>query len=377
MQQVREIHGEPSLTIESDSVTAHMTLRGNHIAPVTFHLASGDVQPYSLAPWVPGEHVGIDPLLDVLRGDFWCLPFGEQPEGPAHGEVARNAWEPVQVTDASVHVHLDAHDVGARFDKTVSVRDGQSALFQEITITGLEGAYSYGTHPILDMSALAPGTARISTGAAQWSGVFTGVFSDPAAGETQVLAAGARFDDLSAIPMADSSELDLSLYPTPMAHEDLVMVVQQGDENHLGWSAVSQPGYVWVALKDVRDFPATVLWISNGGRTQVPWQGRHRGRMGIEDVCSYFHEGLVASRENRLASDGIPTTRPFHAGESVTLRTLQAVVATPAGFGRVAAIETPDSGMIRLTDEHGTVVDAPLDWPFVLRDHGGPGAQPR
>ena len=97
-------------------------------------------------------------------GTFRCLPFGDSPEGPAHGETACESWTIVSVTTSSAHLRIDASDTGARVNKVVSVRDGQSALFQEFTISELNGAYSYGTHPILDLSPLPVGTARIRTG---------------------------------------------------------------------------------------------------------------------------------------------------------------------------------------------------------------------
>lgn len=363
------IHGEPSVAVTSDTVTAWMTLRGNHIAPVEFHLPAGAITPYSLAPWLPEELADGDPLLAVLRGDFWCLPFGAQPDGPAHGETSCGQWELTQRDSHSAQLRMDAGDVGGRIDKTVSVRDGQAALFQEITMSGLEGAFSYGTHPILDLSAFPTGAARISSSDTRWAAVFTGVFSDPEHGERQILKPGATFEDVSAITRIDGGTLDLSRYPTGELHEDLVMLTQTGDDNHLGWTAVSAPGYVWCALKDVRDFPSTVLWVSNGGRTQAPWNSRHIGRLGVEDVCSYFHEGLEPSREDRLAEQGIATTREFHADQSVTLRVLQAMVATPADFGRVVEISTPQHGTIRVVDEQGTVVEAAIDWQFVLADN--------
>lgn len=361
------VHGEPSVSIASDSVTAWMTLRGNHIAPVCFRLESGDVEPYSLAPWQPGDLPDLDSLLEVLRGDFWCLPFGAQPQGPAHGEVSSGQWELASIDAQSAHVSIDAIDVGARIDKTVSVRDGQTALFQEITITGLNGTFSYGTHPILDLSRFPAGAARISSSATRWASVFPGTFSDPAEGETQILKPGAEFDDLTSIERIDGTRLDLSRYPTATPHEDLVMLCQMGDEHHLGWTAVSAPGFAWFALKDVRDFPSTVLWVSNGGRTQSPWLGRHTGRLGVEDVCSFFHEGLTASREDRLAHRGIPTARSFTAATPVTLRTLQATVATPAGFGRVRDIAPVSESTMRVTDENGDCVDCAVDWRFVLQ----------
>lgn len=364
--QTQSVHGEPSFSISSDSTTAWMTLRGNHISPVIFHLGSRDFSPYSCAPWAPGEHQNIGPLLDVLRGDFWCLPFGDSPVGPAHGETACESWTIVSVTTSSVHLRIDAGDTGARVNKMVSVRDGQSALFQEFTISGLNGAYSYGTHPILDLSPFPAGTARVSTGSLHWASVVPGIFSNPDTGETQILNPGAKFEDLAVIPMINGGNLDLSRYPTATAHEDLVMLAQKGDGHQLGWTAVSVPGHAWIALKNIQDFPSTLLWISNGGRTQIPWQGRHVGRLGIEDVCSYFHRGLVESRQDLLSHMGIPTTRDFRKSETTTLRSLQFAVDTPTGFGRVCAIDTPAAGKIRVIDEEGRSVESQIDWEFVL-----------
>ncbi len=361
------VHGEQSISISTPSVTAWLTLRGGHLAPVEFHLPCGVVAPYSLAPWRPGEHPDLDPLLDVLRGDFWCLPFGAQPEGQDHGSVARDTWSLVHVEPGSAHLTIQAKDTGARVDKVVSLRDNQTAVFQEITIRDLEGNFSYGTHPILDLSGLPAGAARISTGAIRWASVFTAPFADPSLGERQLLTPGAQFDDLAEIPMGDGRSFDLSRYPAAPGHEDLVMITQQGDAHHLGWTAVSSPGYTWCALKDVRDFPSTVLWVSNGGRTHLPWLGRHTGRLGVEDVCSYFHEGLTASREDRLRDRGIATTRHFTTSDPVTLRTVQVVVPTPPEFGPVADLTPVDDGHIRLTDDQGTSVEASVDWTFVLR----------
>jgi hypothetical protein len=364
--EIESVHGEPSISISNESLTVWMTLRGNHISPMVFHLESGDVSPYSLAPWEPGANPNIDPLLDVLRGDFWCLPFGDSPVGPAHGQTASAQWEIVNVNDSSARLRLEAGDIGGQVEKIVSVRDRQSALFQEFIISGVNGRFSYGTHPILDLSAFPSGTARISAGSLRWACVVPGVFSDPELGETQILKPGAGFDDLAAVPMINGKNLDLTRYPTFTTHEDLVMLTQQGDEQQLGWTAVNVPGYTWIALKNIQDFPSTLLWLSNGGRTQVPWQGSHVGRLGVEDVCSYFHRGLVESRKDLLADLAIPTTRVFHESETTTLRSLQIVLATPKSFGLVTSIETPAPGQIRVINEEGDCVESAIDWEFVL-----------
>lgn len=360
------VHGEPSLRIACDRTVAHVTLRGAHVAPVSFRLGSREVSPYSLSPWLPGEQPGVEPLLDVLRGDFWCLPFGAQPDGPAHGDPASAAWSVVRHGPAAVTLALEAADSGGTFERTVSVRDGQAALFQEIVMEGLDGSFPFGTHPVLDWSGHRPGSVRISTSPLRWASTYPGTFSDPGRGERQVLAEGAVFDDLAAVPSRDGGTLDLSRYPTAPGHEDLVMLVHDPAAGDLGWSAASAPGFAWVALKDARILPSTLLWVSNGGRSQPPWSGRHLGRMGIEEVRSYFHAGLEPSREDRLADLGIPTALSFQPGVTVTVRVVHAVVATPAGFGRVARIETPDARTLRLVGEHGHVAEDRIDWGYPL-----------
>lgn len=361
-------NGAPSWDVHSDSVDAWITVRGAQIAPVVFHSGDRTAQPYSLAPWEPGTVPGIPPLLDALRGDFFCLPFGVQPYGPQHGETSSGEWTPTATSDSAITLHMDTTDIGASVDKTVSLRDGQTAVYQEVRIANLAGSFSYGTHPILDFSREAPGGARISTSPMRWSSTNAGMFSDPALGETQVLAENATFDSLEAVPRADGETLDLSRYPTPPGHEDLVMLVNDPAAGRIGWSAASCDGYVWYALKDVRSYPVTLLWVSNGGRTQPPWSSTHTGRMGIEDVCSYFADGLEASRANPLADLGIPTVRVFEPERPVVLRTVHGVVFTPAGFGRVARIATDEPGRITITDEAGQSVSADVDWSYVLEE---------
>jgi hypothetical protein len=184
--------GAPSWHIGTDTVDAWVSVVGAMVSPVEFRSQGKRAQPYSIAPWTPGSIPGLPPLLDNLRGDFFCLPFGPQPDGPQHGETANREWTLVRSTDTSVTLHLRTTDTSADVERTVSVRPGQTALYQETRAEGLDGVYSYGSHPILDFSGLAPASARISTSPMSWRSTNAGVFSDPAVGETQVLALGAR-----------------------------------------------------------------------------------------------------------------------------------------------------------------------------------------
>ena len=157
------VHGAPSVHIGTDAVDAWVTLDGAHLAPVTFHGDGREGSPYALAPWLPDERANDPHLLDTMRGDFLCLPFGAQDGGPLHGDPANGMWSVLSQDAGRVTLAIDTQDTHAHIEKTVSLRPGDLAVYQEFRITGLDGDFNYGTHPIIDFSGMAPGAARVST----------------------------------------------------------------------------------------------------------------------------------------------------------------------------------------------------------------------
>lgn len=365
---MQSIRGEPSFQLSTPEVSLGLTARGGHMAPVVFHLPGREIAPYSVSPWQSGEFPEIPALLAVLRGDFLCLPFGGQTAGPPHGEPANAAWSPVSADDRSLVVAISTTDSGAFIEKTLTVRPGQHAIYAEHRICGLDGEFNYGTHPVLDLSGLPEGGARITTSPFRWASVFPGAFSDPAAGETQCLQPGGGFTDLREVPLAAGGTTDLTRYPARPGNDDLVMMVNEPatPAQPFAWSAAAADGWVWFALKNPADFPATLLWLSNGGRSAAPWLGRHRGRIGIEEVCSYFSHGVETSRTRPLADLGIPTVRRFVPEETVSLRVVHAVALVPENFGAVTRIVPSGDQAVILTGEAGAECVVPVDWPFVL-----------
>jgi hypothetical protein len=359
------IYGENSDTLTTDLVEVSITRRAGHLAPVTFQLGDRKVSPYALAPWQPGE---IDPslpeLLLVLRGDFLCFPFGGSAERPPHGVTANRQWSLVEKDAHSICLSISDVDGGASVEKQVSLRDGETAIYQQHRITGADGVYNYGNHPILDFSQLPEGAGRVSVSPFRWGSVYPGLFSNPENREYGALKPGAIFTDLHEVPLANGGTTDLTRYPARKGFDDLVMMVSQPatDEQPFAWSAAVLDGYVWFSLKNPVDFPATLFWISNGGRHAEPWNGRHLGRLGIEEVCSHFSDGPDISRENRLTDFEIPTARRFSPETPVALRIIQGVVAVPEGFGAVTAIcpDGPDS--VRIIGESENAVFSAIHW---------------
>ncbi|MGA0134104.1 MAG: hypothetical protein ACO3ND_07105 [Opitutales bacterium] len=365
---MQTIHGSPSHVLSTPELDLAVTAHGGHLAPVTFHLPGAEVSPYSLSPWLPSEaDPELPPLLVHLRGDFLCLPFGGQEAGPPHGDVANAVWSLKSSGERHLCLEQKGSDTGATVVKTIKVEPGHHVLYVEHLISGLEGGWNYGTHPILDLSAVPPGEGRVSVGPFRWGSVYHSEFSNPANGESGALKPGGAFTDLAAVPTKEGGVADLSRYPARAGHDDLVMMASEPEtaERPFGWSAVAFPGYVWFALKNVADFPSTLFWISNGGRPGHPWERRHLGRLGVEEVCSYFCDGVSDARKNLLAGIGIKTAREFRAADTVRLPIIQGVAPLPPGFGRVTAIEQAGPDAVVIHGCSGGSIRASVNWKFL------------
>jgi hypothetical protein len=281
--------------------------------------------------------------------------------------TSNGVWTILSSTPQQLELLIHPGSEGAVVDKTISIRDGHHAIYQEHRISGYEGRSNYGTHPILDFSSLPPDAGRVSVSPFSWASVYPGGFSNPEKGEHGALLSGAEFSDLRKVPLAAGGTTDLTYYPARSGFDDLVMMVNEPSTSQqpFAWSAAVLSGWLWFSLKNPRDFPATLLWISNGGRFGAPWNGRHTARMGIEEVCSHFCDGPEISNENRLASRGVPTSRAFVKNDPVTLRIVQGAALCPENFGQVSSIVPEGKGAIRITSDSGRSVVTEVDWSYI------------
>jgi len=362
------IHGALSYSLSSADVSLSVTRDGGMLAPVEFRLGNRVVSPYSLSPWLPEElDASLPVLLKNLRGDFFCLPFGPQSDGQPHGDTANATWNLVSITDGSLVMAIEPTDVGGKVTKRISLEEGHKALYVEHLLAGVEGEWSYGTHPILDLSSLPAGSCRLSVSPFRWASVYPEIFSNPSDGAKQFLKAGALFSDLTEVPLEDGGTTDLTHYPVRAGSDDLVMMINEdaSEEQPFAWSACVMDGLVWFALKNPADFPATLFWLSNGGRSAQPWCSNHIGRIGIEEVCSHFCDSVDVSRKNLLRNLSVPTVRAFTKDQVTSLRFIQGVAAVPEGFGKVIAIVPNGDEKVIIRSEEGMAVDVNIDWRFV------------
>lgn len=367
--ETRVVHGQPSWRIASDYVEAYVTELGGQMAPVTYDLGWRKIQPYAIAPWAEDPPMDADPILQVLRGDFFCMPFGlgaKAYEGeihPLHGEPANERWTLMDATPERLTVEMRTRVRPARVVKTIKVRTGHAAIYQRHSVTG-GGPVTYGMHATLRFPD-EEGAAILSTSPFTYGQVFPGFFEVPAQGGYTSLLPGAAFDDLTRVPLERGGTTDLTRYPAREGFEDLAIVYNAPGD--FAWSAVAYPseGFAYWCVKDPRVLSATMLWISNGGRHYAPWNGRHRRVMGVEEVTTALPSGIVEAIEPGPMQERGLKTHAVLSPAPMTVSVISGCAAIPGDFGGVARIERDDEGLALIgTSGASVVAHADLSWLY-------------
>jgi len=373
----RIVSGQWSWCFGSRNVEAALTVRGGHLAPVTFTLGRRKVEPFAIAPWAE-EPAAPDsaPVLQALRGDFFCLPFGanELPRSgkrhPLHGDTANGDWSYDGNNQESgiawQHWTLDMTSCAGRVRKSIGLREGETNLYIRHRISGVTGPMSLGHHAMLKFQEGGrPGF--ISTSKLLLGQTAPAPFGIPAQREYQALHPGGEFKDLAKARGTDGTKQDLTIYPARRGFDDLVMLIHESAPD-FAWTAVTFPDerFVWFSLKNPQTLRSTILWFSNGGRHAAPWNGRHIGVLGVEDVTAYFHYGQAESSEaNPIRKAGYSTSHRLDPRTGLTVNYIMGVAAVPKGFGRVRSVIRKPNHIV-LTSFEGKSVISEVDTTFLV-----------
>ena len=375
---LKTVLGQPSWRVASPRVEAYVTQIGGHVGPITFDRSGAKIRPLSVAPWATEA---IDksnpPIIRVLRGDFFCMPFGGNAtpfrgeRHPVHGETANAKWKLESLTNArggerpTLHASLNTRIRRGRVDKYVSLGVDHDAVYQRHVVSQMSGPMNFGHHAMIRFPDTPGAGGVISTSRFVYGQVFPEPIESPENRGYSILKPGAEFDALDRVPMVTGETTDLSRYPARRGYEDLVMLVAD-DTKAFAWTAVTFPKqrYVWFALKDPRVLRSTIFWVSNGGRHYAPWNGRHVNVLGLEEVTSNFHVGLAESvADNPIARRGYATKVELSPDRPLVVNYIFGVAAIPKDFERVDAIEEFDGGIVLRSGD--SKVRVPVDPGFL------------
>ncbi|MEM0938099.1 MAG: hypothetical protein AAGJ91_19635 [Pseudomonadota bacterium] len=336
-----------------------------NIRVLRFTCGGRSLTPLHSAPWIgePQDDWPEDliPIERALAGDFFCAPFGQSDvtPAPAHGWSANSRWSADAVRSPGTLRFTLARDVcGARITKTLRLAETAPLLYQVHEITGGDGGLTVAHHPMIRLA----GRGRFSTSPKR--AILTP--DAPLEPGRNALACGQRAAHLTEVPGSDGSRVDLTDLPIAQAHEDFVTLIE-AQVSVLGWSAVlrmPEEDIVFV-LKDPRVLPVTMLWHSNGGRDYPPWNGRHRGVLGVEDGCAAGAAGHAASlAPNPVSQMGVPTALPLAAGRTHRIAHVIGCVPRPPGWSCVTKIEVVGPRLLIHGDAGSDPIPLPFDTPF-------------
>ncbi len=305
------------------------------LAPITFVLADGrQVSPLQVASWAEEPQAADLPgVLRRLRGEWPCVPFGysvaneawpedwrrTMPPGPpdeeVHGHGSNHSWTWLASEPGSLRLGID-YPAGApirRLERVVTPDPAAPAVDIELHVHVRAACrLPLGLHPTFRLPA-APGGARLEPGR-YGHGLTYPAIVEPGA---TWFASGQRFTDLAAVPGNHGKARDASLLPYDANVEELLQL--NGIDGTAALANLAE-GYRVRLLWQPEHFPSLLFWLSNRGRQDYPWSGRHLA-VGIEPICSPFGLGVAtAAADNPIAASGTATARDFAAGEHFVTR---------------------------------------------------------
>lgn len=311
---------------------------GAMLGPVRFDLPSGrNVEPLHIAPWCDDgtisdvELATLPPILQRLRGEWPCVPFGaDEPESlapewaafmgqemplpanpPPHGESSNCKWNWEVVGHDRLCLSLDYPDDHpiARVERDIIPVPDATAVNIVLRITPrVNCQLPLGLHPTFALPTMA-GSASIMPPHAQQIRSYPGSL-EPGG---EIFTPNAVFTHLTDAPSHRGGAMDASRVPFEEPGEDLLQLIGVAEgrvslDNHAG-------GYSTTLSWNAEHFPSLLIWYSNRGRQQSPWLGRHTA-LGLEPVCSAFDLGAaIATGNNPIAQQGVPTSLSLRADE--------------------------------------------------------------
>jgi hypothetical protein len=289
---------------------AEVQALGAMLGPVTFRLdAERDLQVMHVAPWAGTvRSLQLPGLLRRLRGEWPCLPFGRVDTPPdlppgwqalaaedewPHGYGANHHWRCEFASAQCVRLAIDYPATAPieRLERQVQVVPGQPALDIELVVYARRSVrLPAGLHATFH---LPQPSRRVCIELGRHEGLHS--YPSRSAGALTGLQPDSRGERLQAMPGSDGGTIDLSRVPLDDDREELLQVRGLAAEaggpplrlHYLDHDA--RAGLWW----DTAQFPDLLLWFSNRGRPEFPWNSGHLA-LGAEPVHSVFDLGRVA-----------------------------------------------------------------------------------
>ncbi len=312
-----------------------------------FNLNNKKIKPLHEPTWLDDtteEFNSLPGILQNLKGEFPCVPFGinshveelkeewkssysEEPYvvNEPHGFSSNNNWDLIDLQShhAEFQIIYPEKDLVNFLKRKISVSDDEpNKISCTLQINVKEDCeLPIGLHPMLripdDFNKL-----KIKIGSFKFGLNYPGlVLRDKTLG-----AIGEEFSSLDNVRGYTSQTIDLSKPPFKGNFEDLFQLCGvNGNVSIDNLEDNYQFNYQW----DPSHFNSVLMWVSNKGRTEYPWDSKHT-TIGFEPITSAFglSTHVSTNHENPISKRNIPTTiklykdKPLQTNYSFSIKPL-------------------------------------------------------
>ena len=313
--------------ISAQDICFDFAPRGGVLRQFTVMDEGAAISPLHHAPWASDEVPPDSPPHQAwLAGDFLAAPMGASADG-LHGLTANGNWQVTPSDRGTLRAVLEGSVQCATVVKELSVEDHHPFVYQRHLFIGGTGSLPVANHAMISV----PNGAKLSFSRKRWWESLAEPLET--VGGRSCLAYPRRAEDAAEFPAADGGTVNLHRYPWGDHHEDFVAGIEDPG-SRLGWTAVVRPEEkdVFLSLRNASMLPMTMLWHSNGGRDYAPWNGRHRGCLGVEEGAALPVLGL-SSREtpDPLTAAGQPALLTLDPIGTVEVRHIIGAIHWPTG----------------------------------------------
>lgn len=380
MRIIKTNYAQPSYNISNNKVSVFITVQGGHLtASYNTKKENGKekVMPFFVAPWWKEANIlDVDEILKVLRGNFFCFPFGvnaEPYEGkkyPVHGQPSNDNWDFIEISynesEKEISLRMDLSDNSGEVIKSVRISKNEPIIYENNIMYGFEGKMPVGYHPTINLpKTISSAYLDISEPIVGFTPPFP--LEDPKIGGYSLLKPGEEIVDMTRVPDMFGNYVNLTRCPISKGFEDVVIFVNDSSKDFT-YTAMSFPeeGYLYFQLKNPKVLSNTFFWMSNGGRHYAPWNGRVSSVLGMEEVTAFFHYGIKESVENNfLQTKGFRTYIEMNKANRYEFKIIMGLVPIDSKFRGVANIIRKDSEYITIIGKNGQTIDVPCKVKFL------------
>ena len=292
-----------------------------------FNLNGKKIKPLHEPEWLEDNSEDFNSLpgiLQNLKGEFPCVPFGinspveeltknweasysEEPYivNEPHGYSSNKNWELIEKNSNKLEfkIHYPENDLVNFLVRTIQVQDDEpNKIFCTLQIHVKEDCeLPIGLHPMIrvpkNMSKI-----KIKPGHFQFGLNYPGlVLRDKTLG-----AIGKEFSTLEKVEGFNGNIIDLSQPPFDGNFEDLFQLC--GIDGNVSFENFEE-NYKFNFSWNPNHFSSVLMWVSNKGRIEYPWNGNHV-TVGFEPITSAFGLSTHVSlnKENPISKRNVATS---------------------------------------------------------------------